>query len=249
MKSFFKNVRDYLYLMVKTLKKPQNKDIFFKQVIHEMEDLGVSSLGIVVFISVFMGLIITIQMYDNLSTASIPIPSYFASSASKTVLILEFCPTIISIILAGKAGSFIASSIGTMRVTEQIDALEVMGINTASFLILPKIVANIIFNPILIFISFNISILGIMLSSFLIPQLTWFDILTGLQNPFKDLYYVYAFIKSVFFGFVIATIPAYYGYNVIGGSLEVGRASTSAVVSTSISIIILNLILTKLILG
>jgi phospholipid/cholesterol/gamma-HCH transport system permease protein len=247
--SIFNDIGKYFLLMIQVLKKPEKKNLFFRQVILEMMDLGMSSLGIVLFISIFMGIIITIQTFDNFSSASIPVPNYFASSAAKTIMILEFSPTIISIILAGKAGSYIASSIGTMRVTEQIDALEVMGINTPSFLILPKIVANIIFNPILVFLSFFVSVIGIMISCYFIPVLTWNDVMTGLQNPFRDLYYGYALIKSIVFGFVIATIPAYYGFYVDGGSLEVGRASTKAVVSTSIAIILLNLMLTQMILG
>ncbi len=247
--TLFENIGKYFLLMSKVLKKPEKKSLFIRQVLLEMVDLGMNSLGLVLFISIFMGIVITIQMFDNLSSSSMPIPSYFASSASKTVMILEFSPTIISIVLAGKAGSYIASSIGTMRVTEQIDALEVMGINAPSFLILPKIVANLIFNPLLVTVSFMISIVGIMLSTYLIPSLTWSDIMTGLQMPYRDLYYVYALTKAVVFGFVIATIPAYYGFYVSGGSLEVGRASTNAVVSTSIAIIILNLVLTKMILG
>ena len=249
MVNLFNGIGSYLILMSQVLRKPEKKSLFFRQVLLEMMDLGVSSLGIVLFISIFMGIVITIQTFDNFASASIPVPNYFATSAAKTIMILEFSPTIISIILAGKAGSYIASSIGTMRVTEQIDALEVMGINTPSFLILPKIVANMIFNPILVMLSFMISIVGIMLSTNFIEFLTWDDVVSGLQNPFRDLYYGYAIIKAIVFGFVIATIPAYYGFNVDGGSLEVGRASTVAVVSTSIAIIILNLVLTQMILG
>lgn len=188
-------------------------------------------------------------MAQNFQGADIPVPDYYISYATKVVLILEFSPTIISLILAGKVGSYIASSIGTMRVTEQIDALDVMGINSPSFLVMPKIIASVLFNPILIMISIAMGLVG----GYLIGEVTqmWSksDYIIGLQIPMATRLFVYTFVKTVCFAFVIATVPAYYGYHVKGGSLEVGRSSTSAVVWTSVILIILNLVLTQTILS
>lgn len=239
----------YFRFMVKVFRKPQGSKVFRKLIMREVYDLGMSSVGIVAFISLFMGAVTAIQMAQNFQGADIPVPNYYVSYATKVVLILEFSPTIISLILAGKVGSYIASSIGTMRVTEQIDALDVMGINSPSFLVMPKVIATIFFNPILIMISIAMGLLG----GYLIGEATqmWSqsDYITGLQMPMATRLFVYTFVKTVCFAFVIATVPAYYGYNVKGGSLEVGRSSTAAVVWTSVILIILNLVLTQTILS
>jgi len=161
---------------------------------------------------------------------------------------LEFSPTLISIILAGKVGSYIASSIGTMKVTEQVDALEVMGVNSVSYLVAPKIAAAMVFFPILIIASMFLGILGGWVASVGSGVCTSADYVLGLQSYFNPYYVTYALIKTEFFAFVIATIPSYHGYKVTGGALEVGRASTLAVVWTSITIIVLNYILTQLLL-
>lgn len=229
-------------------KKPQKTVCFAKLVWREINDLGVNSFGLVIFTSIFVGAVVAIQMYNNFKTSNIPIPNYYIGYATKTILILEFSPTIISVILAGKVGSFIASSIGTMRITEQIDALEIMGINTPSFLILPKIFASIIFNPILIAGSIILGIYGGYAVGNMGQKWSGVDYITGIQMPFPDYFFYYAFIKTILFAFVITTIPAYFGYNVKGGSLEVGRASTKAVVWSIIMIIVLNLILTQILL-
>jgi phospholipid/cholesterol/gamma-HCH transport system permease protein len=189
-----------------------------------------------------VGAVVAIQMYNNFKTATIPIPMPFIGHATKVVLILEFAPTIISVILAGKVGSYIASSIGTMRVTDQIDALD-------NFLILPTIVACIIFNPLLIAISIVFGVYGGYLAGKATGDWTDADYITGVQMYFPIFFIRYAFLKTVVFAFLIASIPAYFGYNVKGGSLEVGRASTKAVVWTIVSIIIANLILTQMFLS
>lgn len=239
----------YFIFLGKVFKKPQGFKVFWKLVMREIYDLGMSSVGIVAFISLFMGAVTAIQMAQNFQGADIPVPDYYISYATKMVLILEFSPTIISLILAGKVGSYIASSIGTMRVTEQIDALDVMGINAPSFLVQPKIIACVFFNPILIMISIGMGLVG----GYLIGEATkmWStsDYFIGLQMPMAGKMFVYTFVKTIVFAFIIATIPAYYGYYVKGGSLEVGRSSTSAVVWTSVIIIIMNLILTQTILS
>lgn len=239
----------YFTFLKKVFKRPQGSKVFRKLIMREIIDLGLSSVGLVAFISLFMGAVTALQMAQNFQGADIPVPNYYIAYATKVVLILEFSPTIISLILAGKVGSYIASSIGTMRVTEQIDALDVMGINSPSFLVMPKIIASVFFNPILIMISIMMGVLGGYLIGEATQMWTTSDYMIGLQMPMATRLFVYTFVKTIFFAFVIATVPAYYGYNVEGGSLEVGRSSTDAVVWTSVILIILNLILTQTILS
>lgn len=239
----------YFIFLNKVFKKPQGGKVFRKLIVRELIDLGLSSVGLVAFISLFMGAVTAIQMAQNFQGADIPVPNHYISYATKAVLILEFSPTIISLILAGKVGSYIASSIGTMRVTEQIDALDVMGINSPSFLVMPKIIASVFFNPILIMISIMTGIFGGYLIGEVTQMWTTADYITGLQIPMAGKMFVYTFVKTICFAFIIATVPALYGYYVKGGSLEVGRSSTQAVVWTSVIVIIMNLILTQTILS
>lgn len=236
-------------MLGKVLKRPQKSKVFFKLFFRELNDLGVNSFGLVLFTSIFVGAVVAIQMYQNFSASTFPIPTSFIGYATKVVLILEFSPTIISVILAGKVGSYIASSIGTMRVTEQIDALDIMGVNTPNFLILPKILASVIFNPLLIAISIVFGIWGGYLAGIATGSWSSADYITGIQMYMPTTFVWYAFFKTAVFAFIIATVPAYFGYNVSGGSLEVGRASTQAVVWTIVSIIIMNLILTQMFLS
>jgi len=235
--------------MGKVFSKPQKLSVFWKLTVREIYDLGVNSLGIVTFISTFMGAVVAIQMAQNFQGASIPVPDAYIGYATKVVLVLEFSPTIMSLILVGKVGSYIASSIGTMRVTEQIDALDVMGINSANFLILPKIIACVFFNPLLVMISIGFGLLGGYYIGVFTKLWSAADFITGLQMNMATKLFVYTFLKTMVFAFVIATIPAYYGYKVKGGSLEVGRSATTAVVWTSVAIIVINLILTQTILS
>lgn len=243
------HIGEYFMLMAKVFSKPQKWSVFWKLTIREIYDLGMNSLGIVTFISTFMGAVVAIQMAQNFQGADIPVPDSYIGYATKVVLVFEFAPTIMSLILVGKVGSYIASSIGTMRVTEQIDALDVMGINSANFLIMPKVVACIFFNPLLIMISIGFGLLGGHLIGVSTKLWSESDFITGLQMHMATKLYVYTFVKTMVFAFVIATIPAYFGYNVKGGSLEVGRSSTTAVVWTSIAIIVINLVLTQTILS
>lgn len=243
------SVGAYFLLLGKLAKRPQKRRVFFKLLIREINDLGVNSFGLTLFTSIFVGAVVAIQMYNNFRNSSVPIPMSFIGFATKVVLILEFSPTIISVILAGKVGSYITSSIGTMRVSEQIDALDIMGVNSANFLILPKILASVIFNPLLIAISIVFGIWGGYLAGMATENWTRADYITGIQMYMPPHYIWYAFFKTVVFAFLIATIPAYFGYNVKGGSLEVGRASTQAVVWTIVAIIISNLILTQIFLS
>lgn len=213
----------------------------------EMESLGLASVGIVAIISVFMGAVVGIQMAFNIDTPLIP--SYTIGFVTRQSMVLEFCPTIIGLILAGKVGSRIASEIGTMRVTEQIDALEIMGINPATFLILPKIVASMLINPVLIIMSMMLSVIGGWLAGIFTGLYPSAEYIYGIQSFFHMYDIYYALIKTVVFAFIIASVSAYNGFYTKGGALEVGEASTNGVVSSSIAIIFTNLILTQLLLS
>jgi phospholipid/cholesterol/gamma-HCH transport system permease protein len=234
-------------MLQQVFKKPQKGSVFREYIFKEIEDLGISSIGIVAFISFFVGGVVVIQTALNLETPFIP--KYLIGYASRESLILEFSPTLISIILAGKVGSYIASSIGTMRVTEQIDALEVMGINSLSHLVLPKIIANVFFYPFVIIISITLGIIGGWVAGNITGLVSSDDYLVGIRSDFEPFHITYSLIKTSIFAFIIATIPAYHGYYVKGGAIEVGRASTRAVVWTSVVIIVLNYFLTQMLLG
>jgi phospholipid/cholesterol/gamma-HCH transport system permease protein len=176
------------------------------------------------------------------------LPSYLVGLASRDSLILEFSPTMISLILAGKVGSSIASEIGSMRVTEQIDALEIMGINSASFLILPKIIAAVLFFPFLIIMSMGIGMIGAWVGG-LSADVTTADFMYGLKYDFRAFYITYAIVKTIFFAFIISSVSAYFGYHTKGGAIAVGKSSTTAVVSSSILILLFNYLLTDIILS
>lgn len=225
---------------------PQKKNVFASRTIFEINKLGIDSIPLVIVISLFIGAVITIQM--KLNTTNPLIPSYSVGLATRDIVLLEFSNAVLCLILAGKVGSNIASEIGTMRVTEQIDALEIMGVNSASFLILPKLVGFILIMPVLVAFCIGTSFLGgyfVALFTDLIPVSNY---IYGIQAFFNEWYVWYGFIKSLFFAFVICSVSAYCGYYVRGGALEVGKASTNAVVTSSIMILLLDVILTKLLL-
>ena len=234
-------------MLQQVFKRPQKKSVFRELLFKEIEDLGISSIGIVAFISFFVGGVVVIQTALNLESPLTP--KYLIGYASRESLILEFSPTLISIILAGKVGSFITSSIGTMRVTEQIDALEVMGVNSLNHLVLPKIIANVFFYPFVIIISIALGIIGGWIAGNITGLVSSADYLLGIKSDFEPFHVTYSMIKTAVFAFVIATIPAYHGFYVKGGAIEVGRASTRAVVWTSVVIIVLNYFLTQMLLG
>ena len=192
----FRSLGEYVLLLGKVLRKPQKSKVFSRLFMREINDLGVDSFGLVLFTSLFVGAVVAIQMYNNFSTASIPIPLPYVGHATKVVLILEFSPTIISVILAGKVGSYIASSIGTMRVTEQIDALDIMGVNSANFLIFPKILACIIFNPLLIAISIVVGVFGGYLAGVFTGSWTESNYITGGSDGFSYFLYLVCFYEN-----------------------------------------------------
>lgn len=237
----------YYMLLVLVFKRPERGLIYFKQTISEIESLGINSLGIVSILSIFMGAVITIQTSFGLESTWVPL--YAIGFAARESIILEFSPTIMSLILCGKVGSHIASEIGTMRVTEQIDALEIMGVNSAGYLILPKIIAAVFIFPFLVVISMFLGIFGGWLVGTITGVVTSYEYLYGIQYDFKVFNVTYALIKTVFFAFVIISVSAYFGYYTKGGALEVGRSSTQAVVYSSIFILLLNLLLTQLLLA
>ncbi len=204
------------------------------------------SIPLVAIISVFIGAVITIQM--QLNVISPLVPSYSVGLATREIVLLEFSSSILCLILAGKVGSNIASEIGTMRVTEQIDALEIMGVNSASFLVLPKIIAFLIFMPVLVIFSMSISMVGGYLIAVFTDMIPVSRYVYGLQALFKEWYVWYGLIKSLFFSFIVSSIASYFGYYVKGGALDVGKASTNAVVTSSIMILLFDVVLTKLLL-
>lgn len=245
--NYLEHIGKYFMMLKQVFKRPQKWKVFRETLFREIEDLGLKSLGIVMFISFFIGGVVAIQTALNVESPFIP--KYLIGFATKRSMILEFGPTFTSIILAGKVGSYIASSMGTMRVTEQIDALEVMGINSLSYLILPKVIATLFFYPLLVLIAMFLGIYGGWTAGILTDLFYSVDYIDGIQLDFEPYFIKYAIIKTVVFAFVIATVPAYHGYYVKGGSLEVGRASTQAVVWTSVAIILLNYFLTQMLLG
>lgn len=243
---YLHDIGEYFIMLKRVFGRMTKASVLKKLIFKEIDDLMINSLGIVVFISFFIGGVVTIQTALNLNNPLIP-KSLIAFTARQSI-ILEFSPTFISIIMAGKVGSYITSSIGTMRVTEQIDALEVMGINSANYLIFPKIIA-MLFYPFVIAISMFMGILGAYAAGVLGGFIAGEQFLKGLQNDFISFHLVYAFIKTFFFALILATVPAYHGYYMRGGALEVGEASTTAFVWTSVILIIVNYILTQLLLS
>ena len=243
----FQTIGEYILFLGKVFAKPEKWRIYFRDTIKEIDKLGINSIGIIAIISFFMGAVITIQTAYN--TENPLLPSYLIGLAARDSILLEFSSTIVALILAGKVGSNIASEIGTMRITEQIDALEIMGVNSASHLVLPKITASILFNPFLCIMSIAVGIVGGWSVGVFSGVITTQDYLDGILYAFIPYYILYGVIKTLVFAFLISSISSFYGYFVSGGSLEVGRSSTKAVVNSSVMILLFNLILTQLLLS
>ncbi|MCR5780718.1 MAG: ABC transporter permease [Bacteroidaceae bacterium] len=233
----------YLQLMAKVFSRPERFRMFLKQYITEMQKLGVDSIGIVLMISFFIGAVICIQMKVNIQSPWMP--RFTTGYTTREILLLEFSSSIMCLILAGKVGSNIASELGTMRVTQQIDALDIMGVNSASFLILPKIAGLVTMIPVLVTFSMVSGFGGayaISMAGILTPE----DLTYGLQHSFNQWFVWMSFIKSFFFAFIIASVSAFYGYTVEGGSVEVGKASTDSVVHCSMLILFADIFLTQI---
>ncbi len=235
------------FLMLRTIfSRPTKTSVLRELIYKEVDELVINSIGIVAFISFFVGGVVAIQTALNIDNPLIP--DYLVGFATRQSIILEFAPTFISIIMAGKMGSFITSSIGSMRVTEQIDALEVMGINSLNYLVFPKIIA-LLFYPFVIAIAMFLGIMGGWVAGVYGDYSTSEAFIRGLQNDFDSFHVTYAFIKTFVFSFILATVPSWQGYYMKGGALEVGKASTNSFVWTSVLIILTNFIITSLLLG
>ncbi|CAI8267125.1 MAG: putative phospholipid ABC transporter permease protein MlaE [Bacteroidota bacterium] len=239
------HVGAYLLMLRMVFIKPTKGKVMRKLIFQDIQDLIIGSIGIVGFLSFFVGGVVSIQTALNIESPLIP--KNLVGFATRQSVILEFAPTFMCIILAGKVGSYITSSIGTMRVTEQIDALEVMGINSVNYLVFPKIVAMLLL-PFVINISMFLGILGGYAATLYGGFSSSADFIEGIQLDFRPFHVIYAFIKTLIFAMVLATIPSYHGYFMKGGALEVGKAATVAFVWTSVVIIVLNYIVTQLLL-
>lgn len=233
--------------MARTFSKPEKWSIYREQFVKEIDKLGIGSIGLVSIISVFMGAVICIQSAFGFESPWIPL--YAVGVSTRDIIILEFSPTVVCLILAGKVGSNIAGELGTMRVTEQIDALEIMGINSSAYLIMPKIVAAVCIFPFLVVISMFLGVFGGYLAGVAVHAVTSYEYIYGITYDFNTYYITYALIKSLVFAFIITSVSAFYGYYTEGGALEVGRQSTKAVVYSSILILLANVLITQLLLS
>ncbi|WP_312135626.1 ABC transporter permease [Sphingobacterium sp.] len=237
---------EYLLLLKKVFRKPEKWKIYIREILHEMTEIGVGSLGLIVIISTFIGAVMTMQIAFQL--VSDLIPSSVIGQINRDSNILELGPTISALVLMGKVGSSISSQIGSMRVTEQIDALEIMGINAAGYLILPKILAGVIMVPVLVTVAIGCALVGGLLGGVLSGAVSADDYIEGIQGGFNGFTVAVAMVKAFVFGFIITSVPAYKGFFVRGGALEVGQAGTRAVVIGCISILACDYIITALML-
>ncbi|WP_156306030.1 MlaE family ABC transporter permease [Sphingobacterium endophyticum] len=237
---------EYILLLKKVFRKPEKMKIYLKEVFHEMTEIGVGSLGLIVIISTFIGAVMTMQIAFQL--VSDLIPTSVIGQINRDSNILELGPTISALVLMGKVGSSISSQIGSMRVTEQIDALEIMGINAAGYLILPKIIAGVIMVPVLVIVAIACALVGGLLGGALSGAVTPDDYIEGIRGGFNGFTMVVAMVKATVFGFIITSVPAYKGFHVRGGALEVGQAGTRAVVIGCISILACDYLITALML-
>lgn len=244
--NFFFHTGRYFIMLKKVFSRPEKHKMYIRQLFNEIDSLGVNSVWIVIIISIFIGGIMTIQF--AYSMANPLYPTTLVGLGTRDTLILEFSSTMLALIMAGKIGSNITSEIGTMRVTEQIDSLEIMGINSASYLILPKVVAVVFIFPFLFILSVFFGLLGGLVTGPIAGVITMPEYIEGIKWLFVPYYVTFSLIKSLVFGFLVASVPAYFGYYVQGGALEVGKASTKAVVNTNILILLADLVLTRLLL-
>lgn len=242
--SWLNSFGKYLRLMGQTFSRPERMRMFFKQYIKEMAQLGVDSIGIVLLISFFIGAVICIHIKLNIQSAWMP--HWVSGYVTREIMLLEFSSSIMCLILSGKVGSNIASELGTMRTTQQIDALEIMGINPASFLILPKILGLVTMIPLLVIFSTVSGVIGAYATAYIGHIITASDLTAGMQHEFNQWFFWMGAIKSIFFAFIISSVSSYYGYTVEGGSIEVGKASTNAVVSSSMLILFSDMFLTQM---
>jgi phospholipid/cholesterol/gamma-HCH transport system permease protein len=244
--SIYYNIGRYCLLMVNVFTKPERRGLYKNLIVKELDKIGLQSLGIVALLSLFMGAVVTLQTASNIDSAWIP--RWTIGFTTRQTMILEFSSTIVCLILSGKVGSNISSEIGTMRISEQIDAMEIMGVNSASYLILPKIIAAIIIFPFLVIISMVLSISAGAIVGVGSGVISATDFEYGVQYYFELFQVTYTLIKTVVFAFIITSVSSYHGYYTKGGALEVGQSSTKAVVYSIILIMVANYILTQLLL-
>ncbi|MBR6340089.1 MAG: ABC transporter permease [Alloprevotella sp.] len=237
-------IGQYFQLMGRTFRRPERWRMFMRSYLREMAQLGTDSIGIVLLISFFIGAVICIQIKLNIQSPWMPL--WTSGYVTREILLLEFSSSIMCLILAGKVGSNIASELGTMRTTQQIDALEIMGVNSASYLILPKILGLVTMIPLLVVFSTVSGVLGAYATAWIGQIITPNDLTAGMQHDFVPWFFWMGAIKSLFFAFIIASVSSFFGYTVEGGSIEVGKASTDAVVSSSMLILFSDLFLTNL---
>ncbi|SFB94534.1 phospholipid/cholesterol/gamma-HCH transport system permease protein [Parapedobacter composti] len=243
---FFTYFGQYLLLLKSVFKRPEKWRMYWKEIIHEMNEIGVGSLGLIGIISTFVGAVMTMQIAFQL--VSDLIPSSVIGQINRDSSILELSPTITALVLAGKVGSSISSQIGSMRVTEQIDALEIMGINAPGYLILPKILAGITMIPALVVISIFLALTGGLIGGALSGAVTPVDYINGITDGFIGYTVAVALVKAFVFGFIITSVSAFKGFYVRGGALEVGQASTRGVVISCIAILAVDYVVTSLML-
>lgn len=242
--NYLQSLGEYVILMARVFSRPERLRMFVKNTLNEMQKLGTDSIPIVLLISFFIGAVICIQIKLNIQSSWMP--NWVSGYVTREIMLLEFSSSIMCLILSGKVGSNIASEIGTMRVTQQLDALEIMGVNSASFVILPKVVGLLLMMPLLVVFASVSGIIGAYATSYIMGIITPADLTEGLQHDFNQWFFWMGVIKSFFFAFIIASVSSYYGYRVEGGSQEVGRASTNAVVACSMLILFSDVFLTQL---
>lgn len=247
MKKALEQIGQYLLLMKVVFTRPDKSKIFWKQFFVDAEKLVLNSIPIVAVISIAIGAVIVIQTATNLENPIIS--KMYVGYMARESLVLEFCSTMIALILAGKVGSNISSEIGSMRISQQIDAMEMMGINSANYLILPKIASATLFNPLLMLMSFFLGLIGGALIIAFTGIITLNQYSEGLQFSFQFYYIIYSMVKMAVFSFIITSVASYYGYYAKGGSLGVGSSSTKAIVVSSVSILIANLAITQIMLN
>ena len=244
--NFFNHFGRYLLMLKGMFSKPENHKMYWKEFMHQCNDIGIGSIGIVSIISVFIGAVSAVQTAYQL--VSPVIPKTTIAQIVRDTVILEFAPTLVCIVLAGVVGSKIASELGNMRVSEQIDALEIMGINTKAYLVMPKIAAALLTIPMLVVLSGVLGVWGGRVAGIGSGILSANEFDKGLLNNFLPYNVFFALVKAYTFAFIISSIPAYYGYYVNGGALEIGRASTKSVVVSCVLILFADYILAALLL-
>lgn len=242
----FKSIGSYSSLMGRVFSKPEKARVYLPLIIKEMDKIGLQSVGIVSLLVLFMGGVVAIQTASNIDSGWIP--RWTIGFTTRQSIILEFSSTVVCLIISGKVGSNIASEIGTMRISDQIDALDIMGINSASYLILPKVIAAVLILPFLVVLAMFVGVVGGGAIAIFSGAVSYNDFEFGAQYAFRAYDIFYSVIKTVFFAFLMSSISAYHGYYTHGGALEVGQSSTRAVVYSIVMIMIANFLLTQLLL-